>query len=192
MILEENDITCTIESAKIMEILTNPNTVPKFFPPLFQSKILEKNYNNTIYEETIIIPKFKIRLVQNSIYTKIESNTFYIKIISGPIKDTTVTFKLESIQSGTKIHIDYDFHIKLHYRIFKKIIEKKYTNTIRLFLDKIIALSTLTYGKKWNESIIEDGNGVILSVNNSPPLKFFGWEYGDLKDMFVDETCCVS
>jgi len=188
MIFKENDITCSIESTKLMEILTNSKTLPKFFPPLFQSRILEKNENNTIFEETIIIPKFKIRLVQKSIYNQIESNIFRIKIISGPIKGTIVTFNFESIHKGTKIHIDYNFCIGLKYRIFKKIIEKKYTNTISIFINQIIAMSTITSENKWNTSIIDNGNGIILSIKNFPPLKFFGWEYSDLKGIFVDET----
>lgn len=177
----------SVDIEKIMQIITDHDVVLKLLPPQFAGNILEKTVDSVLVEETINISLIKSKIVQRTIYKKINSNLFEIRIISGPAKDSTVKILMDGINRTTKITIKADLKLGLKYKILMSFIKKRYYLIIEQFLDGVVSLALLTEGRNWRDSIIENGQTLILSEKYLS-LKFAGWWYGDLKHVFVEEV----
>lgn len=176
-----------VDIEKIMQIITDHDNVLKLLPPQFAGNILEKTIDSVLVEETINISLIKSKIVQRTIYKKINPNLFEIRIISGPAKDSTVKILMDGINRTTKITIKADLKLGLKYKILMSFIKKRYYLIIEQFLDGVVSLALLTEGRNWRDSIIENGQTLILSEKYLS-LKFAGWWYGDLKNVFVEEV----
>ncbi len=180
-------VTRPVESKKLVEIFTDYENIPKFFPPLVKSKILERNQKEAIFEQTVLIPAYKLKIVQKSIHREIDSNRFEIEIISGPLRKTITSIIFTTVDNGTKINISLNLRLSSIYKIFRGIIKKKYMRVLESLMINIVDAALLTPEKSWKESIVDDGNAIVLSVKNLPHWTIYGWWYSELKNMFADE-----
>lgn len=177
---------CTIESEKLFEMFGDFRNISKFFPPLLKNKIIDEKENEAVFEEIIPFKKLGLTVVQRSIHRKID-NSIEISVISGPAKGTIAKILFNKIESGTEIKIILNLSLSFQYRIFQNFIKKKYESNLKKMIDKIIGVATLTSGKTWNSSILDEGDAIVLSVKTFPTFKFYGWWYSELKEMFVEE-----
>tara|TARA_B100001123_G_scaffold449615_1_gene615691 strand:+ start:14092 stop:17013 length:2922 start_codon:yes stop_codon:yes gene_type:complete len=177
-----------LERNKIWDILTDYKNISKFFPPQLKTKIIEISENNTILEETLNISILKKQVLQKTIHKKINDNLIQIIVLSGPGKGSIINISLETINQKTKIVVHADIKLSLKYFLMYNFIKKKYHVILEMLFNKIDEIGQLTLNEKWNDCIIDDGNCLILSDKNFPKLKFFGWWYSEIGNIFLHEV----
>ena len=178
---------CVSNFEKVMQIITDYQSVLKLMPPQFNGVILEQSNNSVLIEETIELSVLKTKIKQKSIHKKITPTLFEINIISGPIKGSSIRIGVQNIKNKTKITVNANLNLGLKYRVISSFIKKKYSIVLEQLVDKIVGLVSLTDNRNWNESLVNNGETLILSEKYFS-LRFTDWWQGDLKQVFVDET----
>jgi len=172
---------------KVIQIITDYQSVLKLMPPQFNGIILEQNEDEVLIEETIELSILKTKIKQKSIHKKITPTLFEINTISGPVKGSSINILVQDIKNKTKITVKANFNLGLKYRILSSFIKKKYRIVLEQLIDKITGLALLTDGRDWNECTVNNGETLVLSEKYFS-LRFDDWWQGDLKQVFVDET----
>jgi len=183
----EFSIRCSIPQDKLIEMTTDYENIDKFFPPQMKCKIIKKHDNTALLEQELSVSVLKQKIIQQSIHRVISPDLLETEIVSGPAKGTIAKISFKNLDAKTQITIRVDLKLGLRYKLLASFIKRKYQVILNSLLNKIIGIAMLTENKSWTESKLDGGNGIILSINGVPPLKFYGWWYSELKQMFVDE-----
>ncbi len=175
---------CELPPEKLIEIALDYKNILKLFYPMIKGKIIEKNENQTIIEESFTMPVLKQEIKQKSIHKRTSSNKMQMNIIEGPAKGTKIDIEFIQEYAETKINIIVDLKLGLKYRLISSIIKQKYENQLNNFLNKIINLCDLTSGNSWKNSLKDNGDALLLSKKNCEGLLFYGWENANLAGIF--------
>jgi len=178
---------CNIDEGKIISIISDHKNTWRFLPSQISYKIIHEIENFAEIEEEITISLLRKKIIQKTIHRKISKNEFEILISTGPAKNSKIKIFVIKEDSETKINIEIDLHLGIQYRILTKFIQKKYRIILEQLINKIINYAKITAGKKWEDSLFENGNMLILSDRYSS-LKFYNWWNGDLPTVFGQEV----
>lgn len=173
---------------KLIEIFTDYENMQKLVTGKLRSKVLERVNDQTVIEEILKVPILDTQISQKSIHKKIEPNEIQTKIISGPLQGTIMKTLFEQIDSETKVIVHINLKLGLRYRLFGNIVKEIYMRHLSYVFNRINDLVLLTKGNSWKDSLLDNGTCLTVSKANLAPIKLYGWEYGDLHDVFVDES----
>ena len=112
---------------KLIELATDYEKFSSYLPRQLKNvKIIEKNNNETITQETLT---FKT-IIKNEIDQKtkhtIENNTIKSEILSGPAKGTLVDITYNKEVEGTLVLINVDLKLSLKAKFLQPLIKKAY------------------------------------------------------------------
>jgi len=132
-------INLTADTDRMMKLAVDYEKYSSYLPDQIKSvKIIEKNNNQTITEETLSFSTiFKNTIIQKSIHRKISDNQLEAKIISGPAQGTIIHVKYNKNGTGTKIAINIDLKLSLKVKILLPLIKKWYQRVLTSVLYKM-------------------------------------------------------
>jgi len=178
---------CDSEEEKIISIINDHKNAWRFLPSQISYKIIHEIKNYAEIEEEIIISVLRKKIVQKTIHRKISKNEFEILISTGPAKNSKIKIIVKKEDSKTKINVEIDLQLGFQYKILTKFIQKKYRVILEQLITKIINYAKITAGRKWEDSLFENGDMIMLSQKYSS-LKFYNWWNGDLPTVFGQEV----
>lgn len=170
------------DSEKLMDIATDYEILPKLLPVEIIDK--ETINNNVIITEKISFYKFNF--LQKSSHIR-KNNSLITKILSGPLTGSIIESYYEKQNNGTKIVVEANLKLKLKYKPLGLFIKKKYKNALSRIINETISLAFLTKNKKWNDCLVENRSGLIISWKDSKPITMFNWDPWTLAEIFYDE-----
>jgi FkbM family methyltransferase len=171
---------------KLMDIIQDYENLPKLFPGKMKCIVLDKNDKETVTHETIYVSKFHIELNTKSSHKKISSNTLETKIILGPLKGSQIQIKFKQINQGTQITVNAALKLSLKYKILGSFIKKRYKILTTGFLHQVNDLALVTEGKSWKESLICNGDAILVS-HKGAFIKLYGWWLCTLSSCFIND-----
>ena len=130
-----------IEPEKLMSYITDFENYQKFFPHQIKSvKILDRQNNETITEETIIFSTLiKSAFVQKSHHKLISDKELHTKIIEGPAKGSVIKIICMKNDQGSQITFDVDLKLSLRAKFLEPFIKKLYKRYLIAIVYKISA-----------------------------------------------------
>ena len=130
-----------IEPEKLMSYITDFENYQKFFPHQIKSvKILDRQNNETITEETIIFSTLiKSAFVQKSHHKLISDKELFTEIIAGPAKGSVIKIICTKNDHGSQIKFDVDLKLSLKAKFLKPFIKKLYKRYLIAIVYKISA-----------------------------------------------------
>ena len=130
-----------IEPEKLMSYITDFVNYQKFFPHQIKSiKILDRQNNETITEETIIFSKLiKSAFVQKSRHKLISDKELFTEIIEGPAKGSVIKIMCTKNDQGSQINFDVDLKLSLKAKFLGIFIKKLYKRYLIAIIYKINA-----------------------------------------------------
>jgi len=131
----------SIESEKLMSYITDFENYQKFFPHQIKSvKILDRQNNETITEETIIFSTLiKSAFVQKSHHKLISDKELFTEIIEGPAKGSVIKIMCTKNDQGSQIKFDVDLKLSLKAKFLGIFIKKLYKRYLIAIIYKINA-----------------------------------------------------
>ena len=128
-----------IEPEKLMSYITDFENYQKFFPHQIKSvKILDRQNNETITEETIIFSTLiKHAFVQKSRHKLISDKELFTEIIAGPAKGSVIKTVCVKNDKGSQIKFDVDLKLSLKAKFLKPFIKKLYKRYLIAIIYKI-------------------------------------------------------
>ncbi len=129
----------SIESEKLMSYITDFENYQKFFPHQIKSvKILDRQNNETITEETIIFSTLiKSTFVQKSHHKLISDKELFTEIIAGPAKGSVIKVICTKNDQGTQVKFDVDLKLSLKAKFLGIFIKKLYKRYLTAIIYKI-------------------------------------------------------
>ena len=129
----------SIEPEKLMSYITDFENYQKFFPHQIKSvKILDRQNNETITEETIIFSTLiKSAFVQKSHHKLISDKELFTEIIEGPAKGSVIKIMCTKNDQGSQIKFDVDLKLSLKAKFLKPFIKKLYKRYLIAIIYKI-------------------------------------------------------
>ena len=129
----------SIESEKLMSYITDFENYQKFFPHQIKSvKILDRQNNETITEETIIFSTLiKSEFVQKSHHKLISDKELFTEIIAGPAKGSVIKVICTKNDQGTQVKFDVDLKLSLKAKFLGIFIKKLYKRYLTAIIYKI-------------------------------------------------------
>ena len=129
----------SIEPEKLMSYITDFENYQKFFPHQIKSvKILDRQNNETITEETIIFSTLiKHAFVQKSRHKLISDKELFTEIIAGPAKGSAVKVICSKNDHGSQIKFDVDLKLSLKAKFLSPFIKKLYKRYLIAIIYKI-------------------------------------------------------
>ena len=117
-----------IEPEKLMSYITDFVNYQKFFPHQIKSiKILDRQNNETITEETIIFSTLiKSAFVQKSHHKLISDKELFTEIIEGPAKGSVIKVLCIKSDQGSQIKFDVDLKLSFKAKFLGPFIKKLY------------------------------------------------------------------
>lgn len=179
------DIFIDGDYEKITKIGTDIKNAHNLLSPFNSHKILEINDDFVLLEETLRLPMIGFKIPQKTKYSLIDSEGLRIEIISGPLKGTIAEYFYYKKDSGTKTTISLNVKTNLQFRIFKGLLTKRLLNVLVNVLQRSSKFSLLTKNLDWNDCIKENGEAMLISVNNRL-LKIYGWYTTSFANIFCD------
>ena len=133
--------TSPIEPEKLMSYITDFENYQKFFPHQIKSvKILDRQNNETITEETIIFSTLiKSAFVQKSHHKLISDKELFTEIIEGPAKGSVIKIMCTKNDQGSQIKFDVDLKLSLKAKFLGIFIKKLYKRYLIAIIYKINA-----------------------------------------------------
>ena len=133
--------TSPIEPEKLMSYITDFENYQKFFPHQIKSvKILDRQNNETITEETIIFSTLiKSAFVQKSHHKLISDKELFTEIIAGPAKGSMIKIICAKNDQGSQIKFDVDLKLSLKAKFLGIFIKKLYKRYLIAIIYKINA-----------------------------------------------------
>ena len=130
-----------IEPKKLMDYLTDFTCFQKFFPHQIKDiKILDRQNNETITEETIIFSTLiKSAFVQKSHHKLISDKELFTEIIEGPAKGSVIKIMCTKNDQGSQIKFDVDLKLSLKAKFLGIFIKKLYKRYLIAIIYKINA-----------------------------------------------------
>ena len=130
-----------IEPEKLMSYITDFVNYQKFFPHQIKSvKILDRQNNETITEETIIFSTLiKSAFVQKSHHKLISDKELFTEIIEGPAKGSVIKIMCTKNDQGSQIKFDVDLKLSLKAKFLGIFIKKLYKRYLIAIIYKINA-----------------------------------------------------
>ena len=130
-----------IEPEKLMSYITDFENYQKFFPHQIKSvKILDRQNNETITEETIIFSTLiKSAFVQKSHHKLISDKELFTEIIAGPAKGSMIKIICAKNDQGSQIKFDVDLKLSLKAKFLGIFIKKLYKRYLIAIIYKISA-----------------------------------------------------
>ena len=130
-----------IEAEKLMSYITDFVNYQKFFPHQIKSvKILDRQNNETITEETIIFSTLiKSAFVQKSHHKLISDKELFTEIIEGPAKGSVIKIMCTKNDQGSQIKFDVDLKLSLKAKFLGIFIKKLYKRYLIAIIYKINA-----------------------------------------------------
>ena len=130
-----------IEPEKLMSYITDFENYQKFFPHQIKSiKILDRQNNETITEETIIFSTLiKSAFVQKSHHKLISDKELFTEIIEGPAKGSVIKIMCTKNDQGSQIKFDVDLKLSLKAKFLGIFIKKLYKRYLIAIIYKINA-----------------------------------------------------
>ena len=131
----------SIEPEKLMSYITDFENYQKFFPHQIKSvKILDRQNNETITEETIIFSTLiKSAFVQKSHHKLISDKELFTEIIEGPAKGSVIKIMCTKNDQGSQIKFDVDLKLSLKAKFLGIFIKKLYKRYLIAIIYKINA-----------------------------------------------------
>ena len=131
--------TSPIEPEKLMSYITDFENYQKFFPHQIKSvKILDRQNNETITEETIIFSTLiKSAFVQKSHHKLISDKELFTEIIAGPAKGSVIKVICTKNDQGTQVKFDVDLKLSLKAKFLGIFIKKLYKRYLTAIIYKI-------------------------------------------------------
>lgn len=173
---------------KIIQIVSDIKNADKLLSAFnFENKIKAISENKAIVEETVKFPIIKNRINQETSYEFTKLKETEIKINSGPFKKTIIKLQYEKIPTGTKVYVKGKLEVIFKYSFFKSLIKTRILNNITSIIEQLNRLAVLTKGKTWNESVIENGDGIRISYENHFVI-IYGWNRSSFGEIFYDES----
>ena len=128
-----------IEPEKLMSYITDFENYQKFFPHQIKSvKILDRQNNETITEETIIFSTLiKSAFVQKSHHKLISDKELFTEIIAGPAKGSVIKIICTKNDHESQIDFDVDLKLSLKAKFLKPFIKKLYKRYLTAIIYKI-------------------------------------------------------
>ena len=128
-----------IEPEKLMSYITDFENYQKFFPHQIKSvKILDRQNNETITEETIIFSTLiKSEFVQKSHHKLISDKELFTEIIAGPAKGSVIKVICTKNDQGTQVKFDVDLKLSLKAKFLGIFIKKLYKRYLTAIIYKI-------------------------------------------------------
>lgn len=117
-----------------IEQISDVKNLMQFTPNLQSLEIVENNDGITVTKEKL---KILNKIFEQSSRHEITNNSWKIEILSGPMKGTKVSLKIEESEIGTKISGSGNLKISLKYRFLQPLINKKYKTVLTAILYKI-------------------------------------------------------
>lgn len=168
---------------RIREIGTDIKNAHNLLSPFRSPKIIESKNDSVLLEETLKLPMIKFAFTQKSKYRLIDSNGLRIEILTGPLKGTVIECIYNKKNSGTNIKINLDVQTNFQFKIFKGLLIKKLLNVIFNVQQRSAKFSLLTQNLDWKDCIKENGEVMVISVNNQL-LKIHGWHTTSFANIF--------
>ena len=133
--------TSPIEPEKLMSYITDFENYQKFFPHQIKSvKILDRQNNETITEETIIFSTLiKSAFVQKSHHKLISDKELFTEIIEGPAKGSVIKIMCTKNDQGSQIKFVVDLKLSLKAKFLGIFIKKLYKRYLIAIIYKINA-----------------------------------------------------
>lgn len=181
----QTDIFIDGDYKKITEIGTDIKNAHNLLSPFASPKIIETKNDFVLLEETLKLPIIKSEILQKTKYSLIDSNGLRIEILSGPLKGTIVESLYNKKDSGTNVTINLDVQTNFQFKMFKGLLTKRILNVITNILQRSSKFSSLTPNLDWKDCIKENGEVMIISVNNYL-LKIYGWYTTSFANIFCD------
>ena len=130
-----------IEPEKLMSYITDFVNYQKFFPHQIKSiKILDRQNNETITEETIIFSTLiKSTFIQKSHHKLISDKELFTEIIEGPAKGSVIKIMCTKNDQGSQIKFDVDLKLSLKAKFLGIFIKKLYKRYLIAIIYKINA-----------------------------------------------------
>jgi len=130
-----------LEPEKLMSYITDFENYQKFFPHQIKSvKILDRQNNETITEETIIFSTLiKSAFVQKSHHKLISDKELFTEIIAGPAKGSMIKIICAKNDQGSQIKFDVDMKLSLKAKFLGMFIKKLYKRYLIAIIYKINA-----------------------------------------------------
>lgn len=172
---------------KLMEIATDYRNFSDIFTGNMKCIVLEENNKETITEEIITTSKVNLKITQKSSHRIILPNKLETKIISGPLKNSTILITFQKIQDGTSVTINAELKLGLKYKILYFILIKKYKMLITKLFRRMGEFAILTEEILWKDALKEPWRSSINVDNRNIPIELYGWWTGDPKGIFIDE-----
>lgn len=187
----KDSLTFTIElsspyTEKLMEIVQDYKNMPKLFPGKMNCVILKQTNDEIITEETIYISKLHVELHNKSSHKKISANSIQTTIIDVPLKNSLIYISFEKISSGTRINVQADIKLSFKFKLLRSFIKKRYQYLITGFFNQINDISISTGDVSWNDSLISNGEALLISKNDNN-YKLYGWWLCTLRSCFIDD-----
>ena len=122
----------SIGPEKLMNYITDFENYQKFFPHQIKSvKILDRQNNETITEETIIFSTLiKHAFVQKSRHKLRSDKELFTEIIAGPAKGSVIKTMCVKNDKGSQIKFDVDLKLSLKAKFLGPFIKKLYKRYI--------------------------------------------------------------
>ncbi len=181
----QTDIFIDGDYKKITEINTDIKNAHNLLSPFGSPKIIETKNDFVLLEETLKLPMIKFEITQKTKYSLIDSNGLRMDILSGPLKGTVVESLYNKKDSGTNVTINLDVQTNFQFKIFKGLLTKRILNVIVNILRRSSKFSVLTQNLDWKDCIKENGEVMVISVNNYL-LKIYGWYTTSFANIFCD------
>jgi FkbM family methyltransferase len=173
---------------KIIQIVSDIKYADKLLSPFnFKNKIKKVENQKVIVDEKIKFPFIKTLISQESSYEFLKPNKTKIQILSGPFKGTKIGLKYENTNNQTNVHLNLELKINFKYIFFKSIIKNRLITNFKNVIMQIDRLAILTQGKRWDECIIENGEGIKF-LHNKSNVELYGWSNSSFTEIFVDES----
>ena len=129
----------SIGPEKLMNYITDFENYQKFFPHQIKSvKILDRQNNETITEETIIFSTLiKSAFVQKSHHKLISDKELYTEIIEGHAKGSVIKIICAKNDQGSQIKFDVDLKLSFKAKFLGPFIKKLYKRYLIAIIYKI-------------------------------------------------------
>ena len=130
-----------IEPEKLMSYITDFVNYQKFFPHQIKSiKILDRQNNETITEETIIFSTLiKSAFGRKSHHKLLADKELFTEIIEGPAKGSVIKIMCTKNDQGSQIKFDVDLKLSLKAKFLGIFIKKLYKRYLIAIIYKINA-----------------------------------------------------
>ena len=128
-----------LEPEKLMSYITDFENYQKFFPhQIKRVKILDRQNNETITEETIIFSTLiNSAFVQKSHHKLISDKDLFTEIIAGPAKGSVIKIICTKNDHESQIDFDVDLKLSLKAKFLKPFIKKLYKRYLTAIIYKI-------------------------------------------------------